>query len=114
MLEGDFGTGLVGAAKSGKAPAYVYVDNNVLATEEARTFEQDSTVAAWSERRCHDVKEAQVLLITMSSIQFFLGLITSYAVTGIFPLVSSILGLVTSIQYFRGDVSSLERTLNWV
>jgi hypothetical protein len=102
MQETGFGTGSVGAAKSGKAAGYVYVDNNVLATEGARTFEHDSTVAAWSERRCQDVKEAQVLLITMSSIQFFLGLITSYAMAGIFPLVSIIFGLVSSIQYFRG------------
>jgi hypothetical protein len=113
VLETDSGTGLVGTANPGKAPVYTRVDNNILATEGARTFVQNSTIA-WAEWRCKHVKVAQVFLITMSSIQFYLGLISSYAVIGICPLVSGILGLVTSIQYFRGDVSSLGKTLNRV
>jgi hypothetical protein len=114
MLETDSGIGLVATANPGKAPVYIHVDNSVLAAEGARTFEQDSTVVAWAQWRCTHVEVAQIFLITTSSIQFYLGMITSYAVTGIFPLVSSIFGLVTAIQYFRGDVSSLEKTLNRV
>jgi hypothetical protein len=113
MQETEFGTGLVGT-NPGKSPVHIHVDDNLLATEGARTFEQDSTVAAWTEWHCKHVKTAQIFLFLMSSIQLFLGLTTSYAAIGILPLVSSILGFVSSVQYFMGDVSSLKTTLNWV
>jgi hypothetical protein len=111
MLETDSGTGLVGTANPGKAPVHTRVDNNPLALEGARTFQQDSTTA-WAEWRSKYVKGAQVLLIATSSLQIYLGL--TYAVIGILPLVSSILGLVLSILYFSGDISSLNTTLNRV
>jgi hypothetical protein len=114
MLETGFGTGLVGTAKPGNAPVYIDVDDNPLAIEGARSFEHDSTTAASAQWHCKHVEVAQLILLTTSSIQFFLGLILSFAVIGILPLVSSILGLVSSIQYFLGEVSTLEKTLSWV
>jgi hypothetical protein len=113
MLETDSGTGLMSKANPGKAPVNIHVDNSILATEGARKFVQNSTIA-WAEWRCKHVKVAQLFLVTVSSFQFFLGLMASYSMIGILPLVSSILGLVTSIRYFRGDISSLEETLNRV
>jgi hypothetical protein len=104
----------VSTAKSGKAPVYIHVDENPLAIEDARTFQQDSTTAASAQWRSKDVDAAQSILLFVSGIQCFLGLITSYAVVGIVPLVSSILGLVTSLRYLSGNVSSMEKSLNWV
>jgi hypothetical protein len=113
-LKTDFGKGLMGTAKSGQAPLCIHVDGTPVATEGARTFEQDCTSAASAQWHSKHVECAQSILLQISGIQCFLGLITSYAVLGIIPLASSILGLVTSIQYISGDVSSLEKTLNRV
>jgi hypothetical protein len=113
-LKTDFDRGLMGTAKSSQAPLYIHVNGTPLATEGARTFEQDSTSAASAQWRSKHVECAQSILLQVSGIQCFLGLITSYAVLGIIPLVSSTLGLVTSIQYISGDISSLEKALNRV
>jgi hypothetical protein len=103
-----------GTATSCEAPVHVHVDDDRSEPEGNELFQHDSRTAAWAQWRCKHVTAAQVVLITISSIQFYLGLISSDGMIGILPLVSSILGLVSFKQYFTGNVSTLQRTLNWV
>ena len=43
-----------------------------------------------------------------------MGLILCMAYIGVLPLVSSVLGIMASTEYFLGEASSLEKTLNAV
>jgi hypothetical protein len=106
--------GMEGTAKSGKAPVHHHADEEPSAIEGAETFEQDATKAAWAQWHCKLVTAAQFILITMSCIQLYLGLKAFYGGIGMLPVVSSILGLVCSKQYFKGNVSSLKTALNCV
>jgi hypothetical protein len=71
-------------------------------------------MAAWAQWHCKLVTVAHFILLTMSCIQLYLGLKAFYGGVGMLPVVSSIFGLVCSKQYFKGGVSSLEKTLNCV
>jgi hypothetical protein len=110
----DSGARLVDTATAGNALVYIDVDSDPLTTEGARQFEQDSTVAASALWHCERVKVVQLVLLSTSSIQLILGLIFASTLIGIPPLISSILGIVTSIHYFVGDVRSLEKALTRV
>jgi hypothetical protein len=114
LLEMKFGTVVVGTAKGDNAPVHIHVDDDTSAFQRARTLEHVSTTAAEAQWQCEHATVAQVILLTLSSIQLYLGLIASYGVISILAVVASILGLASSIQYFTGDVRSLEETLNWV
>jgi hypothetical protein len=114
LLEMKFGTGVEGIAKAGNALVHIHVDDDTSAIQRARTLEHDSTTAVEAQWQCEHATVAQVILLTLSSIQLYLGLIASYGVISILALVASILGLASSIQYFTEDIRSLEETLNWV
>jgi hypothetical protein len=105
---------MVGTAKPGKAPVHSHSDEHPSVIEGAETFQQEATMTAWAQWHCKLVTVAQLMLITMSCIQLYLGLKAFYGGIGMLPVVSSILGLFCSKQYFKGDVSSLLKTLNCV
>jgi hypothetical protein len=105
---------MVGTAKPGKAPVHLHVDEDPSVIEGAETFEQDAKITAWAQWHCKLVTVAQLMLITMSCIQLYLGLNALYGGIGMLPVISSIFGLFCSKQYFEGDVSSLLKTLNCV